>query len=143
MTLHCPVTLLLVGHDDGPLDDEANTRLRRQAKALWTQRIAAVYAVPGRAADVGHLAAQELGVSCHVAEGLDQGGMHEVLQGIADLYRGERVLVVGSDALWARGLPGLAVDRSGRAGEWGQVRLDAPVPLEIGDEGWTILPAQT
>lgn len=123
MALFCPVTLHLLG----PGDEDGT---RAAVQDLRTERVAAVFSSgEGAEAAVADLAAELLGVA-HRADpglvGLDVSavrpggtsgtGAAAALDAIADQFRGEHVLVVGS-----------------RSGSDGRVRLHR---LEIGDDGW-------
>ncbi len=64
-----------------------------------------------------------------------QAEVVEELQALADLHRGQRVVVpVGPEQLAA------VLDHFGRAPRAADHTAD-PVLLEIGDDGWTLLPA--
>lgn len=106
MSLHCPATLIVVS---GPNDVAA------LADRVRERRVAAVYTGERRdAASAGRRLATELGVVASTMTGLDEasGGpeamvdtgrprLEDILRPVADLHRGETVLVLlasGPDA---------------------------------------------
>lgn len=62
----------------------------------------------------------------------------DALETIADLHRGERVLVFTHGGLLAVVLPLIALDRTGEAAREPYLPNAAPVRLECGDDGWFI-----
>jgi hypothetical protein len=80
MNLICPARILLPADGQVPAEGE---------------RIAQVYAVPS-AAEAGQRVAEQLGVRLSVVPGLLKKPQEE-LQAIADLHRGETVVVLGLD----------------------------------------------
>lgn len=121
--LQCPVTLHLI-------EPCASEQLGEVVEALRHEHLAMAYAAPSPAAvAAAEFVAGSVEVDVRVEaalEGLDVDGFGrgarpeshctEALESIADLHRGEHVLIVG-DGLPG---PGLAVVRQ----------------LEIGDDGW-------
>jgi hypothetical protein len=106
MALHCAATLLLVPHDAGAETDAAG-------------------------------AAQAGGVGAVLVPPLPEGAdVVEELQALADLHRGERVVVPLTSAQRTTALAHL-----GRAG--GEAATGAGLlRLEVGDDGWVLVPAQ-
>lgn len=84
--LQCAATLLVTGSEGLDVD--------RLADSLRPHHVAAVYASPlAEAERAAAVVAQRLGVS---RRALPSGGRgHETLEGVADMHRGETVLVVG------------------------------------------------
>lgn len=85
MALHCPATVHLVGRDG----------LADAVAALAEQRVAAVCV--GDDPELQAMAedsAATLGVSVRIVPELGDGPRHKSLATIADLYRGEHVLVL-------------------------------------------------
>jgi len=136
--LFCPATLLLAGETEGA----AVTRL---VSSLRDRKVAGVYAAESSAAvRTAETAAAATGLHVHTVPGLADAGADETdddvlrrvageFQAIADLYRGETVLVVASRDLFADVLPRLAVNlaagfaRSGplEPGQVAEVAVDA------------------
>ncbi len=120
MALHCPATLFLAGTgDEGWAGDLARLLAEEHIARVWSGEH------PGVAA-VGREAAALLGVDAAVlaeldvctAEGSPVIAHRDALGYIADLHRGENVLVVLADA------PGEA----------------APTRVVVGDDGWVVRP---
>lgn len=100
MALHCPATLLVA-----PAPREEDDR-RRLLAAVADERVLAVVTTPGD--DAGHLVADELDVPLEADPGLASPSVDDaVLGAVADLHRGETVLVLtrsggGGDAPFVR-----------------------------------------
>ncbi len=123
MALHCPATLLITAPGDAAW-------ARALAERLAGEHIAQVWSGPSPAATgAARLAAELLDVGAAVLDaldaedptGVDRDSRREALDHIADLHRGETVLVL------ARG---------------GHGDADRPARLEIGDDGWQLLGRQ-
>lgn len=106
--LQCAATLLVTSSDGIDAD--------RLADTLRPHNVAAVYASPiAQAERAAAVVAQRLGVA---RRALPAGGRgHEALEGVADLHRGETVLVVGDAELVpvvpAHGVAEVLVDGDG------------------------------
>ena len=132
--LQCPARVFLARHAEaaydapdgpapagGPLSEGGERQARALGEALRGDRIVRVYASPvPRAARTGALAAEALAVGVDEVEGLVEVGtlpeesaddvvtrMLGALEEIADLHRGEAVLVVGHLAAIGLTLPHL------------------------------------
>ena len=106
MNLHCPARLILLpAADAARLDD---------------RRVARIYTSAAAEAEAAGLAGR-LGVGVEVVPELDDGSLDLALQGIADLHRGETVVVLG-------------VRRPGGAPD-GEV-----VEVDHDGAGWTVVP---
>jgi len=119
MALHCPATLLIARPGD-----EAWTR--GLAQRIATDHVVRVWSDVGLAErESARVAAELLAVSAATLAGLDGttdgGGFREAVGHIADLHRGETVLVLA------------------RGGPW---ESDGPVRLEVGDDGWLVVEPQ-
>ncbi len=89
MALHCPATLLVAS----PPEDEGS--VRALAGRLTGERVLSVVTAPGEAH--GALLAELLGAALETDAALVEGSEDEALLGVADLHRGETVVVlVGS-----------------------------------------------
>lgn len=88
--LHCPATVLLV-----PVTEAGLQTASELAHRLAGRRIARVYARPlGSAHDYAAVVAAALGVDAVALEGLDDSRDVSWVQAVADLHRGETVVVV-------------------------------------------------
>jgi probable phosphoglycerate mutase len=152
--LQCAATLLLAGQAEaeegarGRLTDRGRRQARALGEGLRDRRVAMVYTGPvPRAMQTAEIAAAVLGVGVRVRSGLrglrnrDAGEYDAVrsdLEAVADLFRGECVLVVGHGGAIcatvpraARNLPSHAArERSLRDGEVVEVAVDA--------DGWRV-----
>jgi hypothetical protein len=123
--LQCAATLLL-----------ASVRGEEQARALGTslleRRVALVYTDGSTtAARTAGLLSERLGVPVRPEPGLAPDG-RGVLEGLADLHRGETVLVVAETEVIGRvlGTAGRAIGSADNA--------DDVVELHIDADGWTV-----
>lgn len=118
MALHCPATLLVA---PAPRDAKGVTSL---VDAVAAERVLAVLAAPG--GTVGRQVADALGAPLEEEPGLAAGGFpsREQLVGIADLHRGERVLVLTAGP--ARESDAYASTVRVEVGSDGVVVLDSP-----------------
>jgi probable phosphoglycerate mutase len=152
--LQCAATLLLasqaeVEHDaQGGLTDRGRRRARALGERLRDRRVAMVYTSPvPRAVQTAETVAAVLGVGVRVRDGLgvspsrgrgEYDAVRSELEAVADLFRGECVLVVGQGAAIcatvrqvARSLPSQALwGRSLGDGEVVEVAVDA--------DGWWV-----
>ena len=130
MSLHCPARLLLAPEETLPAAAELGAR-------LGEERLSALYAAsttPDDATIAG--LARTLGLPVQATDGLDAADrptLRAALESVADLHRGETVLVVVTPETLSA-VPGLATDRRGPGphprGE------SAVLLLECGDDGW-------
>ncbi len=146
--LQCPARVYVARHAEAAYDDRltpaGELEAKELAEGLRGERIARVHTSPmPRAAATARIAAASLGVGVVEHEELAEVGVESedevvarvtgVLAEVADLYRGEAVLVVGHSAAL-----GLALGRL----------LPAPVGLEPGEvvhlehdaDGWVLRP---
>jgi probable phosphoglycerate mutase len=128
--LQCPATLLVARHGDaghmhaGVLSDEGGSltdmgvgQVRELADSLGGRRVAAVYSSHlQRAVESARVAAEALGVGSRVVAGLEELAVGEsgrevleryraALEEIADLHRGETVLVFSHSGVMSICLP--------------------------------------
>lgn len=147
--LHCPATVLVASapdaeHEselpagaDGSIPAAGCRHAERLAGMLADRNVALIYTSPGsRAVRTAELVAARLACAVRVREELasippgdgDRASTHpRVLDEIADLHRGETVLVIGPGDVIPLLLP--AGVRSGTA--------CAPVELSVDADGWT------
>jgi probable phosphoglycerate mutase len=132
--LHCPATLCVARHGDaafghasvpseegGWLTERGTSQVRELAESLRPRRVAAVYSSTMQCAvESAALAAQVLDTTAREVDGLQEisvgengpevlARVREALQGLADLHRGECVLVFSHG-----GVLSFAVPRLGR-----------------------------
>ncbi len=112
--LQCPATFYVLGPGDGPGEEDAAPLPAGRDEA----RIALVRCAPGRAGLGEHLAG-DLGCGVEVDESL-AGDVRAVLVDIADLHRGESVVVLPASAY-----PGRPPQR------WLRVRVDSHGPVAV------------
>lgn len=130
--LQCPATFWLVAAgEDGDAADPA--RLTRLRAALGATHVAAVHAGPG-AQRLAAAAAESVGAPLQTMDELD-GPRHgeagaeafrrwrAAVEEVADLYRGETVVVVGEAASLDGVLPGAAAD---------------VLRIEVDGDGWRV-----
>jgi broad specificity phosphatase PhoE len=140
--LQCPATLLIAATEMGP------GRVHDLVEQLRGRRVAAVYASLGQAAELARLAASELDLpeprfSDALGEPADLGDpaagsqlvierFTRVIDEIADVHRGEAVLVFTYDQLMGLAIPGAT----------GQPELDGGVipvtEMEVDGDGWRL-----
>jgi broad specificity phosphatase PhoE len=130
--LQCAATLLLVAHGE-------TEQARVLGRALRDARLAAIYAGdrPG-AVRTAEVVAAETGVPVSVLTGLeDSDGVRATLEGIADLHRGETVLVVSHAGAIRAGVPPMV-----GLGEEAATALDltgcAVVEVAVDADGWVL-----
>lgn len=142
--VHCAARLFVVSQapSKGPVGID---RLAVLADRLRPERIAAVHHAPdpGIAAPAGRLAAL-LGVMAVSTDGLHEAeaGLDNAvaaLEGIADSYRGEAVVVVANDALIELVLPRLVADVPAELAE-SPVGYGDIVELSADADGWQLVP---
>ena len=120
--LHCPARVFVARHGEAAYDGRerltaaGERQARELAQRLRGERVAGVHAssMP-RAAATGRIAAEVLGVRVELHDELGEVGIESedavvdrvsaALAAIADLYRGEAVLVVGHQGAFALTLP--------------------------------------
>lgn len=88
--LQCAATLVVLAHD---VDEAGAWRAARTVRLLHEQRVAVVYAAPGTGPSA-ELVGEQLGLPVREEPGLDGPSYREGLAAVADLHRGETVLVV-------------------------------------------------
>jgi len=143
VSLHCAATFL-IAHDD-----EQHGRLQSMAQGLRRERVAAV-----AVGSTGHLSesaarcAEVLDVPLRRLGGLTGGGpsdgaggdlvaeFREALQELADLHRGETVLVLTEGRVISAAVPSLAGNLSTSYARERPLPAATPVRLEVGDDGW-------
>ncbi len=146
--LHCPARVFVARHGEASYDGRerltatGERQARRLAERLRSERVAAVHAssMP-RAAATGRIVAEVLGVGVELHDELGEVGIESedavvdriaaALAGIADLYRGEAVLVVGHQGAFALALPRIATGAPVAALDPGE-----SVGLEHDADGW-------
>jgi broad specificity phosphatase PhoE len=147
--LHCPARVFVARHGEASYDEGERLTAagERQARALGerlrSERVARVHAssMP-RASETARIAAALLGVTVTLHDELGEVGVESqdvvvdrmavALAGIADLYRGEAVLVVGHQAALGLALARLLPGASAFGLDPGEV-----VALEHDADGWT------
>ncbi|MDQ2849027.1 MAG: histidine phosphatase family protein [Actinomycetota bacterium] len=145
--VHCAARLFVVSQT--PFQGQVGIdRLAVLADRLRPERIAAVHHAPdpGMAAPAGRLAAL-LGVMAVTTDGLQESGTETMvdnaaaaLQGIADSYRGEAVVVVANGALIELVLPRLATNVPGEPAAQRPVGRGDIVELAADADGWQLVP---
>lgn len=134
----------------GRLTSQGRQQVMALADALVHARVAAVYSSPrSSAVESAELAAHRLGVVAHPVEGLEDiragetnaqliDRMAEALRGIADLHRGETVLVFGHEGAICVAVPALADNLVDDHASHRPLSNADPVTVEIGDDGWRV-----
>ncbi|MET1060720.1 MAG: histidine phosphatase family protein [Nocardioides sp.] len=153
--LHCPARVFLARHADTSYDGgerltaAGEQQTRDLAARLRGERLAGVHAsVMPRAAQTAQVAAAALGLEVELHDGLAEVGVESedavvervsaALAGIADLYRGEAVLVVGHQAALGLTLRRLLAGAPTVGLDPGEV-----VALEHDADGWALRSART
>lgn len=142
--LQCPATFLVVPVD--PLDEGWRAEVVGLVERLRDRRVAAVYGgTTAPAAAVSAALADGLGVPAHPlaeppppggpADGTSGARYRSALEELADLHRGETVLVVDSGEVLAPALAPL-VRRGPGADPTPPYR---PVTLEVDGDGWRLV----
>lgn len=99
--LQCAATLLLATHGDAE-------RAGQLGRSLRTRRLAAVYSGGDEGSvQTAQIAAVELGLPVTLRDGLDDEGLRDELEGLADLHRGETVLVLSGTSAIKAAVPAL------------------------------------
>ena len=127
----------------GPLSELGRTRVRELAERLRTRRVAAVYSSQmARAVESAEIAADTLGVQALAVEGLQERSavarFREALEGIADLHRGETVLVFGDGGVMSLAIPRLAANAPDDLAARRSLPSCAPVQIAIDADGWRL-----
>lgn len=134
----------------GRLTTAGRDELVAMACALRTERVAVVVSGEvGRGAEGAELVAEVLDVPNKRLSGLnavDPGGdadrqeviarFRDALEEIADLYRGETVVVITDGALMNVAIPALAQNLPRGYALDRRLPAATPVRLEVGDDGW-------
>lgn len=156
--LQCAATILVARHgeselesgrlpDDGrSLTTAGRSQAHRLGAALVGRAVTLVYCSPmAPAVQTAEIAAGVLGASVRVQTGLsgfpagDQ--MSGELQAIADLHRGETVLVVSDVRAISTALPRLAPQLSGMLTQRGPTTgFCEPIELKADADGWVVVP---
>jgi broad specificity phosphatase PhoE len=151
--LQCAATLLLASHAE---EDDAHGGLteggQRQARALGERvqdrRVAMVYTspVPG-AVQTAQIAASGLGVGVRVRDGLRGGGdrlgedydsLRSEVEAIADLFRGECVLVVGHGEAIRATVPRMARNLTSQSLPGWSLGCAELVEVAVDADGWWV-----
>ena len=164
--LQCPATLIIAAHGeaknapggvqswDAGLTVKGREQVRHLVRQIAQRRIAGVYSSPmGSAIESAELAASELGLRSVVVEGLqelsavdlagdsshDEQRFTEAIQEIADVHRGETVLVFSHAGAMTLAIPKLSVNA--RGGLAGQRFLPncAAAEVEVDADGWRLV----
>ncbi|MDQ6656696.1 MAG: hypothetical protein M3Z00_00420 [Actinomycetota bacterium] len=139
--VHCPARLFVIRQPEPgqPGHSPDTAQVAALAVLLRPERIAAVHHAHDRRQQACRLA-ELLGVTAVATDGLDAAAEPlpdtavAALEGIADAYRGEAVVVVASRALIERVLPRLATDVSdGLTACFGDI-----VELAADADGWRL-----
>ena len=144
--LHCPATLVVARPAEG------RTQALGLADALEGRRVAAVWCSDAsRAVHTAEIAAARLGVGVTVRKALREAGVddgesgHEVvarhriqLEEIADLHRGETVLVIGHQQALEIVVPSLAGHAPSARAQRRELENDETVELENDADGWVL-----
>ena len=163
--LQCAATFLVVAPGDerradlaspdngGALSDQGRRQVHQLVGQVRTRRIAAVYSSRGRPAlESAELAATELGLALVVVDGLqelsaddlalgspDAGRLFtEAIEAIADVHRGETVLVFTHVAVMSLALPKAWVD-AGNGSASGPLPDCALAQVEVDADGWRLV----
>lgn len=161
--LHCAATLLVVGSGparyaapgvpsdaNGGLTPASREQLRGLAHRLRSRRVAAVYSsVTALAVESAGVAGDALGVPVTTVAGLEELGagegqaaalarFQEALEGIADLHRGESVLVVSHESLIALAVRRLCGDTPDDLPTWRSPDVGAVAEVSIDADGWRL-----
>jgi hypothetical protein len=135
--LHCPATLLLAPYDEGVEPSEEGTRrLTRRAAA---DRVARIYAgTSSKAVQTTRAVAAGVDASGEQRTELDnEDDLEDELHAIADLHRGETVLVMLPVPAVERALDAL-VGRRARARAGASMQYGAVVEVAGNADGWAL-----
>lgn len=134
----------------GRLTSAGRDALVAMASALRTERVAVVAGGEvGRGAQGAELVAEVLDIPVKRLPGLNGVGLggdadgpeviarfRDALEEIADLFRGETVLVITDGALMNVAIPALAHNLPSDYARDRSLPAATPVRLEVGDDGW-------
>ena len=135
--LHCPATLLLAPYDEGVEPSEEGTRRLTQRAAA--DRVARIYAgTSGEAVQTTRVVAAGVDASAEQRTGLDtEDDLAGELHAIADLHRGETVLVMLPVPAVESALDAL-VGRRARVRAGGSMQYGSMVEVAANADGWTL-----
>lgn len=126
--LQCPATLVLLTHVSRP----GVRRAEHAERLLRDLRVAAVYAAPGTG-PTADVVGEALSLPPHEEPGLDGPSYRDALAALADLHRGETVVVVAGEATIAD-LERFLGD-PGEGGYAGSAPI-GPFVVAIDSDGW-------
>ena len=148
--LHCPARVFVARHGEASYDAgerltaEGERQARELGERLRVERVAHVHAsAMPRAVETARIAAAALGVTVTLHDELGEVGVESetevvgrvstALAGIADLYRGEAVLVIGHQAALGLALARLLGGATAMGLDPGEV-----LALEHDADGWVL-----
>lgn len=141
--LQCPANVLLAPHatthGDGTLSEAGEDQARQLGRSLAAERVAVVYA--GTAPPAVHTAevvAGVVGAAVRLVEELGEAGVAGELEALADLHRGETVLVVSHAAAVERAVAHLTGGSPARRTPGGGLGPCEVVALAADADGWVL-----
>ena len=164
--LQCPATVLIARHgqgqhavdgvvsaDDVALTDTGREQVHHLVGQVRTRRVAAVYCSRiGTAVESAKLAASELGLVPVVVDGLEDSSvgdlatsLHEgrrfagAIEQIADVHRGETVLVFSHGAVMSLAIRRLSVNVGNSLAGHGFLPHCAVAEVEVDADGWRLV----
>lgn len=165
--LQCPATILVAGHGeadhqehgdrtagDGRLSDLGRAQVGELVEAIRSRRIAAVYTSRvGPAIESGQRVASALGMRSVAVDGLAEltvgdldGDGHAVvsrfrgaLEAIADVHRGETVLVITHGAVMALVVPRVSANVGNMPAAQRLPPSCVPAEIEVDADGWRLM----
>ena len=165
--LQCPATLLIARHGDagyandgvlsddgGWLTDVGRAQVGELADTLRSRRISAVYSSRMEpAVESGELAATELGVKAFAVDGLQElsarpeaedghavvSRVRDAVTAIADIHRGERVLVFTHSGVMALVMPRIAASGCNTLAAQRFLPGCVAAEVEVDADGWRVV----
>ena len=141
--LQCPATMLIARHGDAD-------QVRVLVEQVRPRRVAAVYSSRmDRAVESAELAASELGVRSAAVDGLQESSgelavavlkrFTKAIEEIADVHRGETVLVFTHSGAMSLVIPRLSVNMRNDTAAQRIPHHCAPVEVEVNADGWRVV----
>ena len=165
--LQCPATVLIARHgeamtavdgvlsdDDGPLTVKGRGQVHDLVGQVRGRRVAAVYSSRTRPSiESAELAASELGLAPVAVDGLqefsvgdlagasfhDEARFTEAIEEIADVHRGETVLVFSHGAAMSLAIPRLAANMRNDLARQRVLPNCAVAEVEVDSDGWRLV----
>jgi probable phosphoglycerate mutase len=141
--LQCPATMLIARHGDAD-------QVRVLVEQVRPRRVAAVYSSRmDRAVESAELAASELGVRSAEVDGLQESSgelavavltrFTKAIEGIADVHRGETVLVFAHSGAMSLVIPRLSVNMRNDVAAQRFLSNCAVAEVEVDADGWRLV----